>query len=176
LAIFDELHQLEKQKSQLEEETNQTLSVPEEIEKLTQRVKATNSEIVEIETRTGGSLDRINKIREQLSNIEKQLSENKSDRAEKYRELQKKDKDMSSFIEKYEVSKDENDKETVKLEANIALYLENITKLLNREANAPSVDDFNKMQGDLKFKAAQMEASQSTATKLQDGNITSIIF
>lgn len=78
LALYDELHQLQKQKSDLEEETNNTLSVPEEIERLTQKVKATNSEITDIETKTSASLDRINKIREQLSVIEKQMSETKS--------------------------------------------------------------------------------------------------
>src|SRR5687768_16579049 len=103
--MYDELHQLQKQKQELEEETNQTLSVPEEIERLTQKAKATNAEIADIESTTSASLDRINKIREQLSNIEKQLSESKTDIVEKFKELVKKDKDMSSFIQKYESTK-----------------------------------------------------------------------
>jgi hypothetical protein len=39
LQLHDELHQLQKQKADLEEETGQTqLSIPEEIERLTQKV------------------------------------------------------------------------------------------------------------------------------------------
>jgi hypothetical protein len=87
LSLFEELQQLQKQKTDLE--SDQVLSVPEEIERLTQKVvvschcntckvKATNAEIADIEYRTSASLDRINKLREQIINIDKQIGESKS--------------------------------------------------------------------------------------------------
>ncbi len=63
LALHDELYQLQKQKLELDEETGQNrLSVPEEIERLTQKVKAANSEISSVEQQTSSTLDSINKV------------------------------------------------------------------------------------------------------------------
>lgn len=55
-----------------------TLSVPEEIEKLTQKVKQANIEISGMEQQTSETLDSINKIRAQIVSVEKAIQESKS--------------------------------------------------------------------------------------------------
>ncbi len=79
LQLHDELYHLQKQKTELEEELGQTqLSVPEEIDRLTQKVKQANSDVANADQQTSETLDAINKIREQMSQVEKQMVESKS--------------------------------------------------------------------------------------------------
>lgn len=77
MTLHDELHSLKKQKADLEEETSVTLSVPEEIEKLTQKVKAANNEIANITKHTSATIEQINKLREQIAKVERAMQENK---------------------------------------------------------------------------------------------------
>jgi predicted nucleic acid-binding Zn-ribbon protein len=78
LALYDELHQMLKTKASLEERLGQSLSVPEEIERLTQKVKVANSEIQNMEREISQTLDHINKLREQIATLERQMSESRS--------------------------------------------------------------------------------------------------
>lgn len=79
LALHDELHQLQKQKLDLEEELGSTqLSIPEEIERLTQKVKAANAEVANFDQQRSEVLDHINNIREEISKTEKAMADSKS--------------------------------------------------------------------------------------------------
>jgi uncharacterized coiled-coil DUF342 family protein len=63
----------------LEEELGSTqLSVPEEIERLTQKVKAANAEVAAFEQQRSETLDQINNIREEISKTEKAMADSKS--------------------------------------------------------------------------------------------------
>jgi uncharacterized protein YdaT len=79
LALQDEIDALEKQKFELERDSGQTTAnIPEEIEKLTQKVKETNAEILKIEQHTSSTFESINKLREEISQVEQLIADSKS--------------------------------------------------------------------------------------------------
>ncbi|PRP85001.1 coiled-coil domain containing 2 [Planoprotostelium fungivorum] len=167
LTLHDELRQLQKQKAELEEETSNKLSIPEEIEKLTHKVKATNAEVQTIESNISTVLEALNKLREDISNVEKNMAESKSERAEKFRDLVKKDKDMTEFMEQYESERSQLMEENAKVEYLIQTALETASKYVGAEHSLPSADMVNQMREDATFKEDQLTSSQQTAERLK---------
>eukprot|EP01116_Phalansterium_solitarium_P013016 TRINITY_DN2984_c0_g1_i1.p1 TRINITY_DN2984_c0_g1~~TRINITY_DN2984_c0_g1_i1.p1 ORF type:complete len:583 (-),score=266.64 TRINITY_DN2984_c0_g1_i1:380-2128(-) len=167
VQLHDELRALTKEKVALEEETGAQLSVPEEIEKLLYAVKKSNNEIAHIEAETSTVLDAINKIRAKIADFERYKEESKTDRAEKFRELMKKDKEMNKFIKEYDTEKAETAEKIKTLQEQILEKLDVTAKGIKARTDIPTATEARQAQDDLNFKSNQADLSQTTAQKLQ---------
>eukprot|EP00026_Physarum_polycephalum_P003825 Phypoly_transcript_03841.p1 GENE.Phypoly_transcript_03841~~Phypoly_transcript_03841.p1 ORF type:complete len:573 (-),score=114.28 Phypoly_transcript_03841:617-2107(-) len=169
LGLYDELYKLQKKKSELDGEIQKAqVSLPDERERLLQRVKVTNNDIAILERKTNESLDLINQYKDQIAQMDRDLKESKSDKADKFRELQQRDKEMTQFIDTFEETKQQQMESNTATELTIIALLEHISRGLAAQTNMPTVDALHQMKEDLKYKEQQLENSQTTAEKLRD--------
>jgi intraflagellar transport protein 74 len=91
------------------------------------------------------------------------------DRTEKFRELVKKDKEMTHFIEKYEESRQKEIEKNTQLELEIITVLDKLSKAYLRQENIPTLEGFQNLKEDLQYKELQLSNAQTTIGRLQEG-------
>lgn len=166
VELHNTVRDLTQKRDALRAEASSKMSVPEEIERLTQEVKATNAAISNLNHQTSSALDDINKVRFRIQQVEQSLKEGKSDRAMQFKTLIKKDKVMTEFLEKFKETRNAQLKELKKFEVQIMEALDALGELGQRGANVPDAGFAKQLNTDLEFKKTQMEHSSSTADKL----------
>eukprot|EP01112_Ceratiomyxa_fruticulosa_P015167 TRINITY_DN4433_c0_g1_i2.p1 TRINITY_DN4433_c0_g1~~TRINITY_DN4433_c0_g1_i2.p1 ORF type:complete len:363 (+),score=105.50 TRINITY_DN4433_c0_g1_i2:883-1971(+) len=169
LGLYDELYKLQTRKADLETEMSAAqLSVPDERERLLQKVKVVNAEIVMVEKRTTEALDKITAMKEEITNMDREMKEAKSDKAEKFKELLQRDKEMTTFLDSFEASQKETMEANTTAELTIIGLLEHISRHLASEQAMPTQSALKQMNEDLRFKEQQLEHSQQTSEKLRE--------
>lgn len=143
-------------------------TLPDEKSRLLNQVKSETAEIEALQTQAEEVKAETQKVREALAHLESDLSEYKGDRAEKYKELEAKDREMQDFIDKFDDAKREAQDNTTKTEEHIVQMLEAIGKNLAATDNLPSQQQVQEMSADLEFKKKQMDFSVSTHERLKN--------
>lgn len=143
-------------------------TLPDEKSRLLNQVKSETAEIEALQAQAEEVKAETQKVREALAHLESDLSEYKGDRAEKYKELEAKDREMQDFIDKFDDAKREALETTTKTEEHIVQMLEAIGKNLAATDNLPSQQQVQEMSADLEFKKKQMDFSVSTHERLKN--------
>ncbi|KAI9364869.1 hypothetical protein DFJ73DRAFT_353466 [Zopfochytrium polystomum] len=109
--------------------------------------------------------EQVQRVSEALSQLEMEIDSGNGDRNSKYEELLKRDKDMQTFLDKFEEKKAEALQRNSQAEAAIVSYLDKIRVLAKNEA-MPTRSEHQELQGDLKFKEREMKNSENTTEAL----------
>eukprot|EP00667_Euglena_gracilis_P007195 EG_transcript_7265 len=169
LALQDRKERLEKRKLDLLEEIRQYGgTLPDEKTRLMNQVKTETADIENLQAEAETIKADTQKVKEAIAGVDADLQDYKGDKAEKYKELEAKDREMQDFIDKFP----ENRKETLdvisKIEVRIVQLLEAIGKNLSSSENLPSQQQVQEMSADLEFKKKQMDFSMSTHQRLKN--------
>eukprot|EP00997_Jenningsia_sp_PLL12_P011532 NODE_916_length_1377_cov_137.064759_g261_i1.p1 GENE.NODE_916_length_1377_cov_137.064759_g261_i1~~NODE_916_length_1377_cov_137.064759_g261_i1.p1 ORF type:complete len:269 (-),score=120.81 NODE_916_length_1377_cov_137.064759_g261_i1:231-1037(-) len=109
----------------------------------------------------------IRQMKDAIARIDQELQEYTGDRAEKYKELEAKDREMQGFIDRFDAGKKEANDEIARHEEVIVRLLEGIAKHLHFSKAMPSQQDAKELQNDLEFKKQQLNFTQSTHERLK---------
>eukprot|EP00996_Jenningsia_fusiforme_P005796 NODE_685_length_1984_cov_16.704910_g633_i0.p1 GENE.NODE_685_length_1984_cov_16.704910_g633_i0~~NODE_685_length_1984_cov_16.704910_g633_i0.p1 ORF type:complete len:605 (+),score=188.84 NODE_685_length_1984_cov_16.704910_g633_i0:69-1817(+) len=168
--LQDKKTKLEKQKAALLEEirTSENGKLPDEKTKLLNQVKADTAEIEAMQKEADDIKKDIQTIRDAIMQIDVDLADYKSDKAEKYKELETKDREMQEFISRFDDSKREVTTASAKAEETIVHLLEAIGKTLSSTEHMPAPSQVGEMQAEIDFKRRQMDFSVSTHERLKN--------
>jgi len=161
---------LEARLSVLEEEAQEAkLSIPEQQERLRNKVKQDNQDIVNLERKTQEVKQEVARYQRQLAAMKENIEGKAGEGAdqEKYELLETKNQEMTAFIEQFPQQKEEEEKKIAEQQKNIVSMLERIAKNIGRENHLPSADRVRDMEDELEFKSNQLKASETTASRLQ---------
>lgn len=162
--------ELVEKKDQLEIEASQAqLSIPEQRDALLAKVKGDNAEIVNIEKTMSELRIESEKYRKQIREMQTDIEERKgeSNDQQKYEILFTKDQEMTSFIESFDASKQEELEKITSKQSRVVELLENISKSLGPSASSNPHEQMADMQDELDFKNKQLQNSESTQNRLQ---------
>lgn len=163
LVAYEKLSELRSKKKEIEEALKAMGSETGPIEKnrLLEQVKEDNQETSAMERKIGELEEQSQRLKEALSQLEIELESGLGDKNSKYEELVKRDKDMQSFLDKFEERKADALHRNAQTEQSIVALLDRIKSLAKNEA-LPSKSEHRELQGDLKFKEREMKNSENT--------------
>jgi len=168
LALQERRDRLEKQKLDLVAEIDRNGgTLPDDKTRLMTQMKAENAELEALKAEAEGLSGDLQRTREAVAAVDTDLQEYKGDRAEKYKELEAKDREMQEFIDKYPEARRETADAVSKTEVRIVQLLEAIGRNLTSTENLPSQLQVQEMSADLEFKKKQMDFSLSTHQRLK---------
>jgi len=133
------------------------------------KVKEDNSVIQNTEKR-------IREVRKMQENYEKQIREvantdnddkNAEQDKQKYEILYQRDKEMSEFIDNFELMRNNELNQIRGLEGNIVKLLEEVSRIQMTNTDLPSVEEFEKMKTDQAIKENQLGMAQETLIRVQ---------
>eukprot|EP00656_Telonema_subtile_P032433 TRINITY_DN3560_c0_g1_i1.p1 TRINITY_DN3560_c0_g1~~TRINITY_DN3560_c0_g1_i1.p1 ORF type:complete len:633 (-),score=181.91 TRINITY_DN3560_c0_g1_i1:259-2157(-) len=149
------------------DEDDPGLSFAEAKDRLLSKIKEDNDAIVRMTEDTHRISHEIKEKKERIAQIEENLKASKDGKSDKYRELQKKDADMSTFLEAYP-DKHQKDLEDVQnAKSNIRVLLKHIADETKRQGALPSQGDVKKEGEDLAFKQQQLANAETTTDRLE---------
>jgi len=170
IQLKEQTEDLERKKGDLEIQTNENnLSFPEARDRLLAKVKEDNSVIQNTEKR-------IREVRKMQENYEKQIREvantdnddkNAEQDKQKYEILYQRDKEMSEFIDNFELMRNNELNQIRGLEGNIVKLLEEVSRIQMTNTDLPSVEEFEKMKTDQAIKENQLGMAQETLIRVQ---------
>jgi len=170
IQLKEQTEDLERKKGDLEIQTNENnLSFPEARDRLLAKVKEDNSVIQNTEKR-------IREVRKMQENYEKQIREvantdnddkNAEQDKQKYEILYQRDKEMSEFIDNFELMRNNELNQIRGLEGNIVKLLEEASRIQMTNTDLPSVEEFEKMKTDQAIKENQLGMAQETLIRVQ---------
>ncbi|TSL28302.1 Tyrosine-protein kinase receptor Tie-2 [Bagarius yarrelli] len=92
VTLYERLHELELRRDALEAEEKNMISPQEERERLLKQVKEDNQELASMERQLTESREKINRLTEEMRQLDIDMEDHKGERTQKYKELQKKKK------------------------------------------------------------------------------------
>lgn len=113
------------------------------------QVKEDNQEISSIDKQTAEIEDKINKIRDEITNIEQDLDGHQGERNQKYLELKKKEETMDGFLNSFEEAYSQDWQRINRKESNNVAILEKMSRNLLQFENIPESLDLESMKNDL---------------------------
>mmetsp|Transcript_122702 Transcript_122702/g.212771 ORF Transcript_122702/g.212771 Transcript_122702/m.212771 type:complete len:585 (-) Transcript_122702:179-1933(-) len=169
MKLQERKEKLEQKKKDLVAEIRQHGgTLPDEKSRLLNQVKSETAEIENLQAQMETVKAETQKVKEALAHLESDLSEYRGDRAEKYKELEAKDREMQDFIDKFDDAKKTALDDTTKCEERIVHLLEQIGKNMQASETLPSQQQVQEMSADLEFKKKQMDFSVSTHERLKN--------
>jgi hypothetical protein len=130
-----------KKKEDLELQTNDlNLPFPEARERLQARMKQDNAEIKQWDKQIDEDNKIVNQYKTTVKEIDQDMKEknNTEDRGNNYEVLYKKEKEINEFQEKFELEKQEYEKEIKENQNLIAQLLEHMQRTMAREGKLPT--------------------------------------
>jgi len=168
--LRDERINLLKKKEELELQTNESnLPFPEARERLRNRIKQDHSEILHCEKKITELKKIIDTYQKNINELEGDLTEQKTDQddSHKYEALHQRDKEMTQFMDNFEMIKEEESKQLEVLENNIAFMLEHMSKGITKSEAMPSKSEFHNMADDLAYNKGLVEGSENTLARVK---------
>eukprot|EP00002_Diphylleia_rotans_P016209 TRINITY_DN3150_c0_g4_i1.p1 TRINITY_DN3150_c0_g4~~TRINITY_DN3150_c0_g4_i1.p1 ORF type:complete len:619 (+),score=180.69 TRINITY_DN3150_c0_g4_i1:117-1973(+) len=170
--LYEQIRNLQKRKTDVEQEIAMvSMNGPEDRDKLLKRVRDENAAIASMDKEIQQLKEKIDTLREQMANLDMMMDEFGGEKSRKLEELQELDREMQSFIDTFEESRQKEAQQKSLLQDTIAHLLMQISKSLVRQTDMPTVDRFKEMQADLDYKTKQMENSQNTYMRLQEEHV-----
>lgn len=149
------------------DEDDPDLSFDQAKDRLLAKIKEDNDAILRMTDDCHRISHEVKEKKEKIRQIEENLKASKDGKSDKYRELQKKDADMSTFLESYHEkhAKDEEDVNNAK--SNICVLLKHLSDETKRSQSLPSQGEVQKEGADLEFKKQQLANAESTTERLE---------
>lgn len=172
LQRVERLKALEQEKAQLLEEVRASPDgrLPDEKTKLMTKVKTETLEIENVQKQIEEANLEVKRLKDTVITLDTDLLEYKGERAEKYKELEAKDREMQEFISNFDPARASLIEQLAAAEASIVGRLERTGKNLHflETLQGTSQEQVKEMQGDLDFKKKQLDYSMSTHQRLKN--------
>ena len=159
-----------RKKEELELLNNESnLPFPEARERLINRIKQDNAEVIQVDKTIDELRKLIDTYQRNIEELETDLAENKTEKHEvnKFDVLQKKDQEMTEFMDTFEQTKESETNQILELEKTIPILLEHMSQTLQKSTALPSKDQMNEMKGDNKFREGQVQDSENTLARVK---------
>lgn len=130
-----------KKKEELELQTNESnLSFPEARERLIQRIKQDNAEVLQLEKLIADYRKTVETYERNIKELEQDLQESKteSNDMDKYEVLHKKDNEMTQFMEEFPELREKEAAQLIEFEMRIPKLLEHMSSQIARSTALPS--------------------------------------
>lgn len=171
IQIKEGIERFEAKKNDLEDKLSENSLTFEELRaKLMEKVKIEKSEIQNLEKRVKElrklgetTSKRLNK----LMNDQKGGNEINDEQKKKFEVLYKKESEINSFLENFDILRKKRLSEIESLEINNLKLVESITKNMNILKKVPDQKDLEQMSKELNFKKQQAENSEETLERVQ---------
>eukprot|EP00658_Telonema_sp_P-2_P081339 TRINITY_DN830_c0_g1_i7.p2 TRINITY_DN830_c0_g1~~TRINITY_DN830_c0_g1_i7.p2 ORF type:complete len:311 (-),score=129.21 TRINITY_DN830_c0_g1_i7:346-1278(-) len=149
------------------DEDDPDLSFADAKDRLLGKIKEDNDAIVHMTEDSHRISHEIKEKKEKIRNLEENLRASKDGKSDKYRELQKKDADMSTFLEAYPEKHGKDLEDINNAKSNICVLLKHLSDETKRQQSLPSQGDVKKEGEDLAFKMQQLANAESTTDRLE---------
>uniref|UniRef100_A0A9J8B431 Intraflagellar transport 74 n=1 Tax=Cyprinus carpio carpio TaxID=630221 RepID=A0A9J8B431_CYPCA len=174
VVLHEKLLELENRKDAMLAEDRTMGSPQEERESLFKQVKENNQEIASMERhilflcRLSEVREKISHLTEEMRQLDADMEEHQGERTQKYKELQKREEEIDSYLNTFEENKSQEQQLIRDAQSSIVALLEHSSRNLNRlqQLSAVTAQELRSMQEDLSFKETEMQKSQSTAKGL----------
>ncbi|XP_056600996.1 intraflagellar transport protein 74 homolog isoform X2 [Triplophysa dalaica] len=168
VMLHEKLLELESRKEAMLAEDRTMGSPQEERERLFKQVKENNQEIGSMERQLTDVREKISSLTEELRQLDANMEEHQGERTQKYRELQKREEEIDSYLNTYEENTSLELQHIRGAQSRIVALLEHSSRNINRmqQLSAVTAQELKSMQEDLSFKETEMQKSQSTAKGL----------
>ncbi|KAA0717488.1 Intraflagellar transport protein 74 -like protein [Triplophysa tibetana] len=168
VMMHEKLLELESRKEAMLAEDRTMGSPQEERERLFKQVKENNQEIASMERQLTDVREKISSLTEELRQLDANMEEHQGERTQKYRELQKREEEIDSYLNMYEENTSMELQHIRGAQGRIMALLEHSSRNINRmqQLSAVTAQELKSMQEDLSFKETEMQKSQSTAKGL----------
>ncbi|XP_071844490.1 intraflagellar transport protein 74 homolog [Apostichopus japonicus] len=168
VKLYNQLHELEEKKKQLEEEEKAKGTPAEERDRLLKQVKINNQEMASMERKTKEIKGEISNMQEEIKALDMELEDHLGEKNQKYKELKKREETMNEFLESFEESKKFEVERKQAMEESIVGILSHMSKNLARQKHMPTPKELARMQDDLNFKQNEMHKSEATSVGLSE--------
>jgi len=148
------------------DEDDPDLSFQQAKDRLLSKIKEDNDAIMRMTEDSHRISHEIKEKKEKIRQIDENLRATRDGKTDKYRELQKKDADMSTFLESYSDKHDADVQAVTDAKRNIEVLLKHLADETRRQHSMPSSQDVNRDQDDLRFKQQQLANAENTTDRL----------
>ncbi|KAL7747730.1 hypothetical protein RI367_006847 [Sorochytrium milnesiophthora] len=121
----------------------------------TQELGSMERRIAELEGQTG-------KLQDQVQQLDMELNTQQDEKVSKYEELLRRDKEMQDFLDTFPGVRNEAAQRLESAQAEVVALLNRIKTLSKTEQQLPSVERYQQLKGDLRFKETEMQNSSAT--------------
>ena len=136
-------------------------------EQLLQMVKDATSKIGDVEKKIQDEQKNLQYIQNQIKTLKEREGDLQTDRGQHYLKLLQREKDINEFIRNFPQNLENTKQEIQKTQRSVFDILVQTSRDLESIDEMPSVDNYKKLQDDLKIKERLMQDAQSTADKLR---------
>ena len=148
------------------DEDDPDLSFQQAKDRLLSKIKEDNDAIMRMTEDSHRISHEIKEKKEKIRQIDENLRATRDGKTDKYRELQKKDADMSTFLESYSDKHDSDVQAVTDAKRNIEVLLKHLADETRRQHSMPSSQDVDKDGDDLRFKQQQLANAENTTDRL----------
>jgi len=166
VTLYEKIFELEEKQVSLVDEMKRKETPAEERERLLKQVRDDNQEIARMDNRANEIREKIEKVQDEVGQLDMDLEEHHGERKAKYKELKKRDEDMQEFLDTFDKNKGNAEDKQRDLERNVVELLEKISRATVQTKHMPSSNEYKQMKDDLDFKAHEMTKSSDTAKGL----------
>jgi chromosome segregation ATPase len=169
--LRDEKNKLQNKKDDLQLQTDEmNLPFPEARGRLIAKAKEDQAKLKELEQRIQEVRKLSESYQKQMKEIDGELKENKADIVDKnkFEILMERDKEYTEFINNFDIMKNNELEEVSKLEKNIMLLLETMSKNVIKMKTVPSQEETKSGQADVDHKKKILEQDALTYERLQN--------
>ncbi|XP_060765756.1 intraflagellar transport protein 74 homolog [Neoarius graeffei] len=99
MVLYERLHELELCQNALQAEHNSMISPQEEKEHMLKQMKEDNQEIASMEWQLTETREKINRLMEELQQLDMDLEDDQGEQTQKYKELQVKEEEIDTYLE-----------------------------------------------------------------------------
>eukprot|EP01013_Petalomonas_cantuscygni_P022833 TRINITY_DN44155_c0_g1_i1.p1 TRINITY_DN44155_c0_g1~~TRINITY_DN44155_c0_g1_i1.p1 ORF type:complete len:576 (+),score=188.49 TRINITY_DN44155_c0_g1_i1:127-1854(+) len=155
---------LEKEKKRLMDEIarSDTGMLKDEKTRLFEQVQADTRELELKQKMVSQKKGAIEASKELVKQLESRLAEYRDDKAEQFRQLEAKDREMTEFMDRFDSAKEHELQEIAKAEEMIVDLLEHISKNIAAKQHMPDQQRLAAMVDDVKFKQQQAAYAETT--------------
>lgn len=159
-----------KKKEELELQTNESnLSFPEARERLIQRIKQDNAEVLQLEKLIADYRKTVETYERNIKELEQDLQESKteSNDTDKYEVLHKKDNEMTAFMQEFPELRDKEAAQLKDFEMRIPKLLEHMSSQIARSTALPSKQEVKDKQDQMNYNENLVENAEETIVRIR---------
>lgn len=166
IDLKEQITELETKKQELEVLNDEaTMSVPELMDRMTQKIKTHKQIIKDIETRSRELRTAIDNGNRKLKEMESEITGGNQvteEAKQKYEAIFNKEKQVEKFIEGYPKARKKELEEISQKQQNVLQYLDSISQSTNLIKHAPDPEMFNKAKADYESRQQNLNNSEAT--------------
>lgn len=167
VRLHSNLAQLTAKRAQLMHEERDRVSPEQEQQQLLASVKMHNQDIAVLDRQHKELEEKAAAMQDEIQEIENELDDQESESTSKFRELQKRDALIESFMSTFPETKAREEQNVEQLHETIVVLLEQVSKLISTGQNLPTRQELKALKDDLEFKEDELQKAEHTTQSLR---------